>query len=110
MKIHIENDPLRDEYAIHLFEKHNKVLYVAEPQEIKMLEVKNYKPFTSLPNLKPFLKVSGCVAMEFFAGFAKALAEMGYRNTDNEEEIKSILKATEFHLEDMRKLVFKKEE
>lgn len=109
MKIHIENDPMRDEYAIHLFEKHKKILYVAKPQEIEMVEVKNYKPFASLPHLKPFLKVDGYMAMEFFTGLAKSLAEMGFKNTENEEKIKSVLKAKEFHLEDMRRLVFKED-
>ncbi len=108
MKIDIEHDVARDLYGVYVFEKHNKVLYVAAPQEIKMVEVKNYKPFSSLPDLKPFLEIDGLIAMDFFGELFKALIAAGFKDQEDLEQIKSVLKAKEFHLEDMRKLVFKK--
>lgn len=108
MKIKIEQDFARDRYAIHLYEKRKDVLYVAAPQKITMVEVKNYKPFSSLPDIKPFLTISGMHAMDFFAEFFKALIEIGFKDAEDLEKIKSVLKAKEFHLEDMRKLVFSK--
>ena len=52
------------------------------------------------------LKIPNIMAKEFFKAFAEALDEQGIK-TENDFKIQGLLEATKYHLEDMRKIVFK---
>lgn len=107
MKIWIEREYLRDIYNVYVGAKHGTRLFVARPVELIFDEVKEYSPGTDIKNLAPFLKVDGLDAHDFFPALAKALAEIGFKDIKDTEQIKDILDATKYHLEDMRKLIFK---
>ena len=53
------------------------------------------------------LKIPNIMAAQFFQAFAEALDQQGIK-TENDFKIQGLLEATKYHLEDMRKLVFKK--
>ena len=54
--------------------------------------------------IKPFLTLSGMMAREFFLALGKALDEKGFR-PDSAAKIEGTLKATQYHLEDLRKML-----
>lgn len=108
LKIWIERDPLSGEYGIYIGEKKMDRLFMAKPQEIEMVEVKDCKPFKQPKSIKPFLKIGGIFGHNFLHELSKALSKFGIKDDRREEELESVLKAKEFHLEDMRSLVFKK--
>jgi len=57
-------------------------------------------------DIKPFLVLSGLIAVSFKKAMADALSEIGF-DGKNYEGVRAKLDAVQYHLEDMRKLVFK---
>ena len=53
------------------------------------------------------MKISPYVSTQIFSALAEALDKQGVK-TENDFKIQGLLEATKYHLEDMRKLVFKK--
>jgi len=68
---------------------------------------KEYKP--SNLSLEPTLRFSRAEGHDFLQGLAQALVANGYRPDELKSTDKQI-EATKYHLEDMRRLVFNKEE
>jgi hypothetical protein len=103
MKIFITQNVWADTYDIHILEEgYNGKRYMAEPMELKFKEYVegNIEP--------PTLKISRVFGREtnFLQAFSDALAKCGYKPKSVEEN-KGELKATKYHLEDMRKLLLK---
>lgn len=95
----------RKDYALQtdvfiVDEKEDGTRLLAKPMNLCFEEMKE-----SLKH-KPSLSFSGPMGREFLPKLAQGLAEYGYRpRSDDAQE----LKATKYHLEDMRKMVFKNE-
>ena len=106
IKARLELRPGWDQYDLHIFEKRRDELFVAKPVGIEMVKI--VRPRSGiLPDLVPFLRIDGIHANELLPALADALALHGFKPPTDEDELKSVLKATQFHLEDMRKLVSK---
>ena len=106
IKVRLELRPGWDQYDFHIYEKRRDELFVAKPVKIEMVRIRK---IDGMPrDLVPFLRIDGIHANELLPAIVDALASHGYKPPTNEEELKSILKATQFHLEDMRELVFRK--
>ena len=107
IKARLELRPGWDQYDLHIYERRQTILYVAKPVKIEMVKVPRRNDGI-LPDLVPFLRVEGIHALEFLPALVEALVSHSFlRPPTDEGELKSILKATEFHLKDMRRLVFK---
>jgi len=107
IKVRLELRPGWDQYDLHIYETWEDQLFVAKPVKIEMVKIA--KPRSGrLPDLVPFLRIDGIYANDFLPALMESLALHGYKPPTDEEELKSILKATQFHLEDMRELVFRK--
>ena len=102
MKIYITPNNWQDTFEIYIVEEHNGKRYIAEPMELK------FKEHTEGEVTKPSISISRVFGKEtnFLQSLSDALANAGYEPKSVEEN-KGELKATKFHLEDMRKLVFK---
>jgi hypothetical protein len=100
MKVYIYQNPSSGSTDIAFVDERNGKRYVAKPVELIFEEC----TFES----KPTMKLSYIYSDALLKAFAAALAEQGIK-TDNDHKIEGLLKATLYHLEDMRKLVFKKE-
>lgn len=110
IKARLELRPGWDQYDLHIFEKRRDILFVAKPIKIEMVKVLR-KDDGILPNLVPFLRVEGVHAQELLPALVEALISHPFlRPSTDDEELKSVLKATQFHLEDMRELVFREKE
>lgn len=107
IKARLELRPRWDQYDLHIYEKRRDVLFVAKPVKIEMVEIVRPKS-GRLPDLVPFLRIDGIHATELLPAMVDAFASHGYKPPTDEEELRSVLKATHFHLKDMRKLVFGK--
>lgn len=107
--VEIKRNLIEDSFELSIFKKINDKLFLAIPQEIKWKEVKEYSPGSFHPkDFNPFLKIYGGESYEILAELARELAKHGFKSSEGEKELKSILEATKNHLEDMRTLVFKK--
>jgi len=96
----IEKAWCAQEVNLHLRLKEGRDRLAYVPVKLQ-LDLKEYEPGEEI---KPFLKVDGLIADEFFEALAQALAEAGYgKQFFNSQEKGAVLN----HLEDMRKLVFK---
>ena len=108
IKARLELRPGWDQYDLHIYEKRQNSLFVAKPVKIEMVKIAR-KNDGMLPDLVPFLRVDGIHANELLPALVEALVSHSFlRPPTDEEELKSVLKATQFHLGDMRKLVFRK--
>lgn len=106
IKARLELRPGWDQYDFHIYEKRQDTLWVAKPVKIEMIKIRK---IDGMPrDLVPFLRIEGIHAHELLPAWVEALASHGYKPPTDEEELKSVLKATQFHLEDMRELVFGK--
>ena len=102
MKIYITQNEWVDEYAVYIVEEGmNGKQYVAKPMT---LEFKEHNPAESE---EPSIRISRVYGREtnFLQAFSDALAKCGYEPKSVEEN-KGELKATKYHLEDLRKLTF----
>ena len=71
-------------------------------------EMKILKEMEKIPD-EFILKIPDIMAKEFFKAFAEALDQQGIK-TENDFKIQGLLEAKKEHLEDMRRLVFRKKE
>ena len=107
IKARLELRPGWDQYDFHIFEKRQDTLFVAKPVKIEMVKIAR-RGDGLLPDLVPFLRIEGMHANELLPALVEALVSHPFlRPPTDEEELKSVLKATQFHLEDMRELVFR---
>jgi hypothetical protein len=102
IKVYIQRDIPTDTINITFIttDKHGK-RYRAKPISLDFEEL-NYES-------KPTLQIMGDVAPTFLQALAQALDENGIK-TENDFKIQGLLEATKYHLEDLRRLIFKKEE
>jgi len=87
---------------IYIFEDSHGRRYVAKPVVLEFEEIKPSE------RVHPTLCIDPFRATEFLKSLAEALDKQGVK-TENDYKIQGILEATKYHLEDMRRLVFKKE-
>ena len=97
LKIYFKTEPWADQVSMYLVgdDAYGKT-FLAKPMEL------TFEPLAEGACFKePTLKFAGHTSREFLPALANALAEAGYRqeSTDAGE-----LKATKYHLEDMRRL------
>lgn len=107
MKVRIETDWASSEERVFIYEKRDGRLFVVKPVDLVAEEVSDYRPGEYLiSKIPPTLRITREIASDLFAAFARELARLGYRDDQKERDLVDILKVTNEHLEDMRKLVF----
>ncbi len=99
-KIEVVRRPGYDLYEIYLFKRHPGGV---ENATIKDGEIKFSFVKEDSNKAKPLMTISGL----FWADFVRAVAE-DLPNI-SKKEVDAELKATKYHLEDMRKIVFKED-
>ena len=103
MKVHIKEDAFADVTNIYIIEEDERgQRFIAQPMKLV------FKKFDEYLETQPSIKIGrhfGKVT-NFMKNLATALAQAGYE-PEVEKELKGELKSTKYHLEDMRKLVFK---
>lgn len=102
MKLHIYHEDRPWEQSANFWivaEMPDGSRQIAEPMSLV------FKPIDEGLQNKPTLKFSGQIALEFFPALQDAMIRSGYLRPKKDEAIESI----KYHLEDMRKLVFKKD-
>jgi len=93
-----------DRIDLMFVDRRGERLFVAEPLTLTMKDLGDGGA-VRLPET-PTLSIPRDHAKEFFESMAKVAGERGFPSP-SEEHVKGVLKATEGHLEDMRRLVFK---
>ena len=104
MKIFISENSWADRFDIYITEEgYNGKRMIAKPMDLVFEEIDEGSP------QQPSIKISRFFGKQtnFLQALSDALAKCGYEPITVEEN-KGELKATKVHLEDMRKLVFKK--
>lgn len=100
MKVYISDGFEFDGLRIFITTEESGKILLAKPVEL-VFEKVNPCEFND-----PTLKVSGYVANDFLQAFQDALSKRGIK-TDNDHKLQGTLEATKYHLEDLRKIVFK---
>ncbi len=110
LEIHIEEELGMYTKKVWVIEKlPGEMIYYNIGKDGNMIETrrKDSEPYVlNDDKYKPFMIIPMQMAESFLLGFTKALAGMGIR-TENEHKTEGRLEATEKHLEDMQKIVFK---
>lgn len=101
-EIKIYHDFLLRRVLIIIFCNDRKEVLNLYTSEIKILKDDEQIPDDFI------MKIPAVMEPQFLKAFAEALDEKGVK-TENDFKIQGLLKATKYHLEDMRKIVFKKE-
>lgn len=102
MKVYIQKEIYSDSIGILFTEEKNGKRYVCKPVNLELVE-HNLGEIT-----EPTIRINHFLAPEFLKALAEALDKHEIK-TDNDFKIQGLLTATKYHLEDMRKIVFKKE-
>lgn len=99
LKIYLNQQLWSDLTELYLVDsREDGTIYAARPMEL-VFEKKEIGTLS-----EPTLKMSGIVARDFLPALSQALSDSGYRpKTDDGKQIDAL----KYHLEDMRKLVFK---
>lgn len=101
LKVHIEHDEKFRGTAIYLYGKDKGGEFVIEPMD---LVVRHYEQSERLD--QPTLVFSGRDGEVFLQSLAQSLVTLGFK-PDELKAVESEKAAISYHLEDMRKLVFK---
>lgn len=102
LKFYFYQTPWADQTDVYLVgENANGVNIVAKPCDLVFEDIED-----GMMPKEPTFKFTGPMSREFFPALVDALAKSGYTY---ESADKGELKATKVHLEDLRKIVFKKE-
>ena len=101
LKVHIEHEPTFRGTAIYLFGKDRDGEFVVEPMELKL---RHYTPGDPLDS--PTLRFEGREGTAFLQALVQALVQIGFK-PDEIKASEGQISAIKYHLEDMRKLVFK---
>lgn len=102
MKIYITENQWQDVYDVYIVEQDQRgKRFVAKPMKLEFTEIND------LEQTEPSIKISRVFGREtnFLQAFSDALANCGYESKTVEEN-KGELKATKYHLEDLRKITF----
>ncbi len=102
MRVEIERNPALGGGAYSIYFIDDEGYRVAAPMELVWQEVEIDAP------LEPTLTLMGRDAEALFQAFAETLDQSGYR-PDSLAQMQGTMEAQKYHLEDMRKLVFKGE-
>jgi len=100
MKVFVKYNPVIDTTEIYITEKDSKGRkFVAKPMNLE------FEPMDSGKHHEPSLTISAPFndATDFLKNLATALTKAGYQ-PEVEQELKGELKATKYHLEDLRQL------
>jgi len=100
-KVYIRVSPIEDSYELYLVDIVEGKQYVAKPMDLVWIQVHPGEEYIAT------LKVPARIGVELFKAMKGAITKQGIK-TDDENMLKAELKATKYHLQDMRKLVFKK--
>ncbi len=101
MKVYIQKEIYSDSIGILFAEEKNGKRYIAKPVQLEFTE---YDIDTST---EPTIRISHFLAPDFLKALAEALDKEQIK-TENDFKIQGLLEATKRHLEDMRRLVFKR--
>ena len=101
LEVRMFNDARNDRTEFLFCEVRNGKLFIAKP--IEPLEFHEHEEFKIID---PTFTVSNLQAIPMLQAFAETLDKQGIK-TDKDAKIQGTLEATNKHLEDMRKLVFK---
>ncbi len=100
MVIYIQTSPAYDGLSIYVYHKRGNAVYAAKPVDL-IFEEGELGKITD-----PTFQLNRPMGNAFIRAMANALTEHGLMKPSDGEEVKAI----KYHLEDMRTLVFKKEE
>ncbi len=99
LKVYIQSIDYGFETGITFIEeKHDGKRYIAKPVNLEFVELE--------AGSNPTLRLSNSTSGEFLKALAEALDKNGIK-TESDFKIQGLLEAKNFHLEDMRSLVFK---
>lgn len=104
MKIRIHREPWNDELGVLLYSDVNGKRYIVKPVKLEIEEVKEGV------SIEPTFKIGRIDRQEFIKSMAEIAEDLGVK-TDaqlaQDKKYEGKLEATQYHLEDMRRLVFK---
>ena len=104
MKIKINKQPFSDSLSVLLYSDKDRKRYAVKPVNLIAKEIKEGT------SIEPTFSIPSWEAHEFLKSMAELCEEMGIKTDkqlQEESKNKGVLEATKYHLEDMRKLVFK---
>jgi hypothetical protein len=107
MKIKAVQEPWNDSLGVLFYENGGQDRYIVKPIQLTLEKV---EPGT---DVNPTFSIPGRDIYDFLKSMAEIAEANGIRtDTQAQEEIKNkgVLESTKYHLEDMRKLVFKETE
>ncbi len=104
LKVYTAQDILLGGIGVYLIDERQDGRYPAEPVELKFPQKQD---LTKLEKIKPTFLFPWEEGKGFLQSLAEALFEAGYLPTQR-KEWQGERKALEYHLEDMRKLVFER--
>ena len=102
VKIEVIRRPESDRYEIYLLERSGSGVRNGNVGKDGGIVFKQIPEAHKEGEVKPLMSISGCFWGEFVRAISSDLPNV------TKDEIDAELKATKFHLEDMRSLVFKK--
>lgn len=100
-EVYVKENPVTANCEVYIIDTSNGKRFVVKPMELIWTEVEGGKEY------EPTLAIPHYIARELFKAMKAAFTGAGIK-TDDENMIKAELKATKYHLQDMRKLVFRK--
>ena len=99
-KIYIDNSPHYASLGIWIQYEEGRKIFMVKPVKMELEEVTE---MGALP--EPTILIPRYAREDFLQAFAAALNEKNIKTPD-EHKLQGILQATQYHLEDMRRLVF----
>ena len=101
-RVRIRTCPWTLGYEVYISCQEGKKVFVAEPVEF------NFKEIELGGHCEPSLVIEHPFAKQFMKAFLDALEGQGIES-DSVSRLKGTMEASKYHLEDMRRLVFRKE-
>ena len=101
MKVKIRRDIYGDGIGIVFYYKQNGKAYSATPVSL------DFKEVDEGADIDPTIRLGSEIARDFLDAMANELDRHGVK-TENDFKVQGLLEAKEKHLQDMRKLVFKR--
>lgn len=108
-KVYINYTDYNDTCEVYIFEQmetgRRLITKLGDPPEVLFLP----KGSNKIEKIEPTFTLHGLMAKAFFQAFANKLDEIGIR-PEGKPILENELTAVKYHLEDMRRLTFQKEE
>lgn len=104
LRIYFDQQPWQDLVRVFIVGQTEGKTFVVKPMEL-IMETTAHDPAN---RMEPSLQLQGEFAREFLPALSDALNASGFKGVESPDT--SELKATKYHLEDMRKIVFEPNE